>query len=148
MIKKCWTQKKGMQSLMIGKMYLVSFSNAFVFHHHHTYTGLLVSQTLGYILYRYCLFKLYPDKNSRWFYLQCRDKQTEVRGIRLPKVTKLVNGRPGIQTQVSLSLNSQPDPSTVLLPIDGQPAAKDTSCMWYKGHLHSYPLSIDIDIDR
>lgn len=47
--------------------------------------------------------------------------------FKLSKVTKLGNGRPGIQSQASLNLSSQLDPSTVLLPFRGQLAAKDIS---------------------
>lgn len=47
--------------------------------------------------------------------------------VKLSEVTKLVNGRPGIQTRASLSLSSQLDPSTDLSPLEGQLAAEDVS---------------------
>lgn len=60
-------------------------------------------------------------------------RKTNAYRSKVAKVTKLADGRPGIQTQSSLSPSSQLNSSTVLPPTEGQISSQEH-------HLHMYPV--------
>ena len=72
-------------------------------------------------------------------YSYFRDEHSEAYTGQTARVPKLINSRPGIQTQASLSPGSQLNPSTVVLPVNSQ-----TSLQGYL--LHACPVLCQTDM--